>query len=503
MIEIYPLNKNKIIIETDDPSVKCLLEYKRTINSYNPFIKIWENKVVIDKIYENTRSYYKKKENKYYFILGQGWIPLILTLFKNYISQDNYNLLMSLIYSFNPRTIEFPGLRDYQNEDILFMLKYRRGLLQVSTGYGKTQCIATLMNYFHNELGKNVLVVTPGSKPRDEIIKRYKSLFGEDVPRGIESSMSCVITSGFMNRKCMRDKESRKLEAEKISKYEVVLADELEYTCGNDAGNWIYDNLINAELIYGFSGTASKKDAKMLTFASGITDTVMDSKEIISTFGCALVFRLPTNIEVDNITIYSRALDNISFTQEEFTQDSNIYLTTLTKIWTDPDVCKLIVKIIKKFPRIFIGINELNNVIFEWINNYFIPERLRVLLICSDGYIHYDENGNSNNVTLEEAADLVNNGHIDVIPSTASGFRGIDFNKLENVLLVVGNIASQVCQIAGRAARGSHMNILTIENKSNKLIPCYSKGLGKRRELIQFYYKYCNITDIYINEDNL
>lgn len=501
MIQIYPLNKNKIIIETDDLSVKPLLEYKRTIDYYNPRFKRWETKDVIEKLYENTRSY--KKNGRFIFCLGQGWIPLILTLFKNIIDQETYNNLMSLVFAPNSRTIKFPLLRDYQNEDILFMLKYRRGLLQVTTGFGKTQCIATLMNYFHNELGKNVLIVTPGAKPRDEVIKRYKMLFGKDVPVGIDAPMSCVITSGFMNRKCMKSPETEMLEAEKMKKYEVVLADEVEYTCGNDAGKWIYNHLINADLIYGFSGTASKKDAKMLTFAEGVTDTIMDSKEIVSNFGCALVYRLPTNIEVDNITIYSNALDKLQFTENEFSQDSNIYLTILTKIWTDPNVCNLIVKIIKRFPRIFIGINNLNSVISEWVDSYFIPNHFRILLICFDGYIYYDENGNQTSVTLEEAANLVNGGLVDVIPSTASGFRGIDFNKLENVLLVAGNIASQVCQIAGRAARGNHMKILAIDSKNGKSIPCYTKGLEKRKELIQSYYKYCEITDIYMDENDL
>lgn len=492
---------NKIVIETDETVVKNLLEYKRTVTKYSGWKRCWETTEIIDKLYDNTRSY--RRKYGYHFELGLGWCSLILALFKSRLTQEDYNGIVSLILAPTYRTIDFPGLYDYQNSDVLFMLKYRRGILQVSTGYGKTRIICTLINYFYNELGKNVLVVTPGSKPRDEIIKRYKSLYGNEIPTGIDAPVSCVMTSGFMNRKCMKDPNQAKLEADKLKKYQVVLSDETEYCCTNDSGKWIFNHLVNMELCYGFSGTASKKDAKMLTFAKGVTDTVMENKDILSIFGPALVYRLPTNKVVDNITIYTSALDKIKFLEGDFKQDDNVYLNVLTKIWTDPSMCKLIIKIIKKYPKIFIGINNLNTVINEWITNYFIPAKLRTLLICFEGYIYIDENGNSKNLTLEEAADYVNNGMCDCIPSTASGFRGLDFNTLENILLVVGNIASQVCQIAGRAARGTHMRLISIDNKSGKKIPCYTKSLDKRSELISSYYKYCEINNILIDEKDL
>ena len=360
-----------------------------------------------------------------------------------------------------------------------------------------------MINYLHSELGKNVLIVTPGSKPADELRKRYKSLYGETISTNLGDPVCSIMTSGLMNKKCMRDPELRKLEENKLKSYSIVCADEAEYCVGNDAGRWIFDNATNIELCYGFSGTASKKDGKMLTFARGITDTVMENKEILRVFGPALVYRLPTNIEVDDITVYTSALDNIEFTKEDFNQDDNVYLNVLTKIWTDPSMCRLIVKIIKKYPKIFIGINNLNTVINEWISNYFIPNKIRTLLICYDGYIYIDKNGNSTNLTLEEAGEYVKNNLCDVIPSTASGFRALDFPSLQNVLLVAGNISGQVNQILGRASRGNHMRIVSIANKSGKRIPCYTKGLNTRYELISSYYKYCNINKILEDENKL
>ena len=64
-------------------------------------------------------------------------------------------------------------------------------------------------------------------------------------------------------------------------------------------------------------------------------------------------------------------------------------------------------------------------------------------------------------------------------------------------------MAGVVLQSVGRTARGKHMNILWLESKLNTRIPVYSKGLEERNEMIHQYYKYCNIKDSIINEEDL
>jgi hypothetical protein len=58
--------------------------------------------------------------------------------------EDRDNILREVIYSPNYRDIPFQGLRDYQNEDVLHILKYRRGLHSCFTGYGDNIKFATL-----------------------------------------------------------------------------------------------------------------------------------------------------------------------------------------------------------------------------------------------------------------------------------------------------------------------------------------------------------------------
>lgn len=54
---------------------------------------------------------------------------------------------------------------------MLHVLKYKRAIIQTNTGYGKTETIATLINYAHNELGKKVLVITPGKKRKMKLLR--------------------------------------------------------------------------------------------------------------------------------------------------------------------------------------------------------------------------------------------------------------------------------------------------------------------------------------------
>jgi hypothetical protein len=63
----------------------------------------------------------------------------------------------------------------------------------------KTQVIATLTDYAYS-MGESVLLVTPGKKAQDELVKRCKSAFGLDIPSK-DGRLDCMITSGLKNRK--------------------------------------------------------------------------------------------------------------------------------------------------------------------------------------------------------------------------------------------------------------------------------------------------------------
>lgn len=133
MFRIYP-KENRIIIETDELEVKALLEFKRTVTQYNPMTRGWINRDIIDKLYQNTRSY--NKGDHFVFELRLGWISYLLAVFKDKLNQDEYNGLVSMLLSPYYRTVPFPNLRKTQNDDVLFILKYKRAIIQTNTNYG-------------------------------------------------------------------------------------------------------------------------------------------------------------------------------------------------------------------------------------------------------------------------------------------------------------------------------------------------------------------------------
>jgi hypothetical protein len=359
--------------------------------------------------------------------------------------QDYEKLLIDAIYSDEIRTVPFDQLRPYQNEDCLHLLKYKVGLFCCYVGYGKTSVIATLADYFYNQ-GKKVLVVTPGKKANDEIVKRLKSWFNIDVPT-TDGRLVNMITSGLMNRKDIKDPiKLAQLEAEWAT-FDVLLVDEVEYTI-NDSGMFLFNRLTGLSRCYGFSGSADKTNASIISFINGLDDTVIRNKDLVSFFGPSLVFRMPVVMDIDIIKIQTNSLSKVYFEADDM--DGNAYINIMTKIWTTPEVCKTVVRVAKKFPMTFIPINNLVSIISTWIDNYFLGT-FRILLICAEGYIYYDLNGNRTKLKdLSEACKYVDNGLVDIIPSTSAGFRALDLPGLENIFLISGKLAGVTIQSVGK-----------------------------------------------------
>ncbi len=491
---------NKIIIETDDPSVKGLLEYMYIEKKYNFFFKQMRDTKVKGKIYDRTKK--DPKTGNQYYEIGIGFVGYIVNIFKDYLIIDDYKELTGAVLQDSYRMYPFPELRDYQNDDVLHLLKYKFGLFSCYTSYGKTQTISVLAKYFYQDLRKKVLLITPGIKARDELIKRIRSLYGIDVSKKFgHGRIQSIITTGFMNKKDLKD-PSKELEIRKeLGSFDVVLSDEVEY-CINPAGIYMLENCVNAQYRYGFSGTADKSNAEMITFIDGITRNVAENRDLVKYFGPSLIYRLPLDMNIDLISIKTDSLNRLKFADQELNNSGNIYNTVMTKIWSQPEVCKTIVKVAKAYPMLFIPINNLQNVINNWIENYFIGE-LRVLLISGEGYIYYDLDGNRIKLSLQEACECIKNGEVDIIPSTSSGYRALDFPGLENIFLIQGAIAGVVLQCIGRVARGKHMNIISLDPLHKTKIPIYSNGRNDRRKMIQEYYKYCKLTESEIQEKYL
>ena len=500
MVHLY-VDKNigKIVLETDDSSARYLLEVTKKETKYIPWKKQYGTLTTTTRIYDDNRV----KPDAYgiwRFHIGLGFAAYLINVFKNYISQADYNDVLSAIISETYRDVPFPNLRDYQNEDALHLLRYKVGLFSCYTGYGKSEMIATLANYFYS-IGETVLLVVPQNKPKEELVKRLKNRFGLELPTA-DGRLDIIITAGLLNRKDIKDpNELRNLEA-KWSKVSVLMSDEAEYTI-NDSGMFLYDRIIHADHFYGFSGTADKEKGEMISFVNGLDDVVVRNKDLVKYFGPSLVYRMPLTLKIDNIRVKTNALNQVKFQPDDFGEGTNAYLNAITRIFTTPEVCQVIVKLGKKYPMMYLPMNNLEKVISEWVNNWFLGV-FRILLICGEGYIYYDLHGNRTNLkTLDKACEYVRNGLVDIIPSTSAGFRALDLPGLTTIFLAQGKAAGVVLQSVGRVARGTAMNLVSLEPYPKKKIPVYSKGMENRDEMIHNYYKYCEIIDSEIFEANL
>lgn len=449
MTEIF-LNKKdgKVHVRTDNQDLHLFLEKQYKEYEYVGWTKKWGYVSKTVKIYDNRKP--EQKDGTLLYKISKGWTSYVLNVLRNEITKEAFDrVALDVLYSSSYREAPFTNLRDYQNEDMLYMMKFKVGLCQVQTGYGKTSCIATLANYYHEVLGKRVLLVAPASKARDELVKRCKNVFNLDVSsrdKDINGHLDCIITSGLMNSSKAKDKDKKKDFLKILEGYEVLLADEVEYTI-NRGGEFIYDNCKGLECCYGFSGTADKQGGSTISFAKGLDEIVIRNRGLVKYFGPSLIYRLPVNRKVDFITIKSEALTNYSI--PDLSNSKNLYSDIMNSIWTDDEVCREVVKIAKRFPMSFIPINNLLNILSCWIDKYFIG-KFRVLLICGEGYIYYDLDGTKTKLDLDTVCEYAKNGKIDVIPSTSAGYRALDIPGLENILLIQGKVAGVVLQAVGK-----------------------------------------------------
>ena len=364
----------------------------------------------------------------------------------------------------------------------------------------KTQVIAVLAQYFYS-LGEKVLLVTPGKKANDELCKRINSLYGIKLPTP-DGRLTNIITSGLLNRKDVKDPQKLALLEKDWASYTVVLSDETEYSVNSESGQFLFDRLIGATKRYAFSGTADKQGGEMIGFQDGLSENVIRNRNVIKYFGPSVIYRLPTTMNVNMIKIKTSAFAGIKFPESDF-NEGNIYLKVITRLFTSPEFCNLLIKIIKRYPKLYTPVNNLQNIINFWIDNWLIG-KFRILLICAEGYIYYDLDGTRKKLKdLSEACDYVRDDKVDFIPSTSAGFRALDLPGLKSVLVLTGKLAGVVIQSIGRCGRGTDMNIIGIDTISGRKIPIYSKGMAERDELIKGYYTYCNIVESEIYETSL
>lgn len=131
----YDDSIGKLVVRSDEAVTKAQLEFRRKETKWCPWTKSFREEEVINKIYDNPRRI-GPIAGVWRFEIGKGWAAFLAQMFKGKIDSESYKNILRIILADSYRTLPFSGLRDYQNEDVLHLLKYKIGLASLNTGYG-------------------------------------------------------------------------------------------------------------------------------------------------------------------------------------------------------------------------------------------------------------------------------------------------------------------------------------------------------------------------------
>jgi hypothetical protein len=241
--------------------------------------------------------------------------------------------------------------------------------------------------------------------------------------------------------------------------------------------------------MYAFSATADKKKGERIRLRDGNIPVVQRNKTLIGYFGFTTVFKKPEDFTIYQYDINTTMFNNIKDTSDKSTDYNEI----VYDIFTDDRFCKGLAKIAVSVHPVYIPMGRLQ-IIDNWISKYFNLPNLKVVNICGRGYELYNEGKLVEVIDLDKLKELIDTNSVDIITGTKSSYRALDLPKLNKVIPLTSQLASNVLQAIGRVARTRSFTIYNLIpfNKVN----VYSVDLMNRLKLINNYYSDCNIIKI-------
>lgn len=490
--------------------------FNRDSLKYLYAIKRYVRDIVTDYLYQE-----ELEDGVFKFNIGMA--AFVYNEFYRNLDERSIELLEDILFSREEYDVNFPGLYNYQNEDLRTLLTMNRGMFQTYTGYGKSEVIATLANFLYEETDLNVIIVTANSTAYDEIKHRIKTLFGlESGYLDYGSKLNILNLNGVL-RSSWYDPNHEFWKEEFC-----ILADEVE-SCVSDTAMGFYETLGKVKYMYGFSATSDKKKAdpvysrvpdeilntpemlilkndtnnrfesslkyleRLEDHKSTVRDILGRNKNVVSYFGTSVIFRKPRDFRISMIDVVT----TISQSDLELPSDY-VYSEIIYELFTAPKMCELIEAITYKVGTIFIPMFRLQ-VIDHWLETIFRKKDFLVLVISGRGFQIYEDGELLGNITMGEMKKMVRDDVIGVILGTKSSYSALDLPELKRSLLLYSKTANIVIQAIGRTARQNEFEVYSIVPINN--IPTYTKDLIERKSLIYDYYSDCKIIDYKYNEN--
>lgn len=443
-----------------------------------------------------TPIYHSKKDNTYRFGIGMAEYVLEVLLKSLPTSRRMFEGLYELIsleIERDSHPINFSNLYPNQNLDLQSLLRYKRGIFQTFTGYGKTEVICTLAQHALISSEGNVLIITNGNKALDELSARWcKSIGYDSVPYfDYSSRLNIINVNGFLKSKQFDPSDVY------FSNVSWIIADEVE-NCLSDTAYSLYECCVNCDRFYGFSATADKKKAKNIQASSRSDEEkvlqmhrehIGANRYLINMFSMARVYRRPDDFNIRLTTVQS----NISTRNIGVEFQSLQYNQYMADLFRSDPFRRLVEGIATSGRMTYVPMPRLK-VIDDWMSKSFKKEGTTVVVICSRGYELYSSGRFIRFIDLMMLKSLVKNGCIDVILGTKSSYSALDLPELDRILLLNSSSSGIVIQAIGRVARNREFEVINISTVGK--LSGYTADLNNRVKLIKSYYSDCNIVEI-------
>lgn len=378
---------------------------------------------------------------------------------------------------------EYDPLRPEQIEDVNKLLKFRYGILQCYTGYGKSEIMAVLVKNFI-AMGMKVLVVMPNNPSIKEIRNRIKKYYNPvytfikgDSPLAIINPKA-LCNSGYWD-------ELRKNDFKWFRDVDVVIADEVEMTL-NASWERVKKRLDKAKYFYGFSASVNKKQVDPIPRDKTLRKMMNDQiAEVVANYGFTSSYRLPT---VNNVTIVTLHTNLGGYRFVNKSKSKSKYAEVVENLFSYDRFQDAIRHILQEVDNLYVPINNLESI--SQLIKADLTDRW-ILTIQGSGIHIYEKGKHLKDVTLDTAKRLIAEGRIHAVFGTSSSFRALDFKKLSNVLATFGKATSVTIQYVGRVAREINMNVWYIE--SDVEVPIYTNTVRHNKRMVEDFYQNCNV----------
>jgi hypothetical protein len=404
-----------------------------------------------------------------------------------YNSNQDYPLewkeyLLKLIYNDKNLLTNIDRLRPDQQEAIRELVKYKRGILSIYTGWGKTELAAVFIQNLLDNTEGNILVLGAKNMIIDELQNRFKSFgFYQPTYFNDESRVNVINPNGFCNSDLFKSGTANTW----LKNVKFVIMDEVDRISNSAMTLLDYVERYGCDYFYGMSATADKEKARQIPATNQLMSIMTyDLINVVAKFSHSVVYKKPSNFIIDLIKTPMGKPDLSYLKDIEDTNSAYEFVYGFTTSLPYMTYLRFVMKHCKPFIPIF-----YTTVIDKWLE-YFRDKR--IIVLSGSGYTYYENGEYVDDMNIEDLKFITSMGDFDAIFTTVTGFSAIDLPSMMDVVLLSGTQASSVIQYIGRVSRKREFRIWYAEY--SKTVPIYSNNLSEQLNLIRSYYDQCKLT---------